>query len=756
MQFIKRNNTSDKNLSNSSDDVVNKQFDSLWNTVENLFEIFFIKKSKTDFTRNEVHELYTLVYQMVSLRNSTGIPFASKLYSLTKNYIVNYKNEIEMLSQEFSKKSEKDLLNFFLQETNKFGVTSKALNDCYLFLNKNYVQKVKDDYKKDETQERVYEIYDLCMIIWRSFLVKINNILLPLVLSFIREELIGFPSNVASVESFVNSLFTLDLDDEEHSFYNEMFGNEFFDLVCSFYSKESSLKFSEYSVSDYLKYVSEILKLEDKKLSFYSYFEFKNKLIHSMECFMIKDKLPEIVKELGNFIENEKYDDINIMFNLLINVENGHLTMVESFKNKLKDDIGKIVNSFENDTKLDDKFLVENYIEIYNKYNNIVKKYLYNDSLFVSSFINLFRFCFNSQNSRKIKISEILSIYINNILKKSAKFSNESEIESSLDKVVLLFELLEEKDVFLHFYIKYLSSRLLQDNSQSEDLENTMIYKIKNISGPNYTYKLEKMISDMKINKALDEDYKSYCEGLGVEYDTCVKVLNAGSWAISTQLSELALPKEIIAKMKLFETFYMSKFSGRKLSWENNFSKCELVLNHTKKYIIQCDIFQLTVLLMFGSNKKISFEEICKSTQMKTNKIIQTIKSLLVHKLLLTDVKDNQITNKNNFIFNNKFANQRLKFSILHKVNEMENREDKSADHASIDMNRKFVIQAAIVRIMKMRKVLEHSNLIAEVTKDIKSFKISNPSIIKQEIGVLMEKEYLERTEDKKSYRYLS
>ena len=73
-----------------------------------------------------------------------------------------------------------------------------------------------------------------------------------------------------------------------------------------------------------------------------------------------------------------------------------------------------------------------------------------------------------------------------------------------------------------------------------------------------------------------------------------------------------------------------------------------------------------------------------------------------------------------------------------------------------IQEDRSIAIEAAIVRIMKSRKKLEHALLVQEVMHSLRMFK-PNPAQIKTKIEHLIEKDYLERdAEDKNVYRYLA
>lgn len=55
----------------------------------------------------------------------------------------------------------------------------------------------------------------------------------------------------------------------------------------------------------------------------------------------------------------------------------------------------------------------------------------------------------------------------------------EAEIESVLDKTMVLFRFLQEKDVFERYYKQHLAKRLLLNKSVSDDSEKNMISKLK-------------------------------------------------------------------------------------------------------------------------------------------------------------------------------------------------------------------------------------------------------------------------------------
>ena len=75
----------------------------------------------------------------------------------------------------------------------------------------------------------------------------------------------------------------------------------------------------------------------------------------------------------------------------------------------------------------------------------------------------------------------------------------------------------------------------------------------------------------------------------------------------------------------------------------------------------------------------------------------------------------------------------------------------------AVDEDRKYVIQATIVRIMKARKTLKNQALIQEVISQISQRFTPKIQDIKKAIETLLEKEYIERAEGQRdTFNYLA
>jgi cullin 1 len=74
-----------------------------------------------------------------------------------------------------------------------------------------------------------------------------------------------------------------------------------------------------------------------------------------------------------------------------------------------------------------------------------------------------------------------------------------------------------------------------------------------------------------------------------------------------------------------------------------------------------------------------------------------------------------------------------------------------------VDKDRRYAIDAAIVRTMKSRKVLQHQQLVLEVVQQLSRMFTPDFKLIKKRVEDLIGREYLERDKDNPQlFRYLA
>lgn len=108
------------------------------------------------------------------------------------------------------------------------------------------------------------------------------------------------------------------------------------------------------------------------------------------------------------------------------------------------------------------------------------------------------------------------------------------------------------------------------------------------------------------------------------------------------------------------------------------------------------------------------------------------------------------------------FSSKRLRVplsSLLRRVPsaEAEQQRDSKETHALVETERKLLIQATIVRVMKARKTLPYQQLEVEVFTQVRARFTPNPAMVRKNVETLIEREYLRRDEssDQERYEYL-
>jgi cullin 1 len=137
---------------------------------------------------------------------------------------------------------------------------------------------------------------------------------------------------------------------------------------------------------------------------------------------------------------------------------------------------------------------VRKVIELHDKYLQYVSECFVNHSLFHKALKEAFEvFC--NKGVAGSTSAELLATFCDNLLKKggSEKLSDEA-IEDTLEKVVKLLAYISDKDLFAEFYRKKLARRLLFDKSANDDHERSILTKLKQQCGGQFTSKMEGMV----------------------------------------------------------------------------------------------------------------------------------------------------------------------------------------------------------------------------------------------------------------------
>ncbi|KAL4062116.1 Cullin, partial [Scleroderma citrinum] len=361
------------------------------------------------------------------------------------------------------------------------------------------------------------------------------------------------------------------------------------------------------------------------------------------------------------------------------------------------------------------------------------------------------------------KAPEFISLFIDENLKKGLKGKSEMEVDIILDKTITVFRYLTEKDAFERYYKNHLAKRLLLGRSVSDDAERGMLAKLKVECGYQFTQKLEGMFQDMKISSDTMKAYRRHLENTTApEVEISVTVMTSTFWPMTHSPATCILPEILMKSCRSFEQFYLSRHSGRRLTWQPSLGNVDVrVQFKARKHDLNVSTFALVILLVFedlGENEFLTYEDLQSATSMPDVELKRHLQSLACakYKILKKHPPGRDVESTDSFSFNHDFTCPTLKIKIGTISAKVETTEERKETKERIDEERQYQMEACIVRIMKDRKHMTHIDLVNEVTRHLASRFQPNPQNIKKRIEHLIDREYLERCADRKSYNYLA
>jgi len=535
--------------------------------------------------------------------------------------------------------------------------------------------------------------------------------------------------------------------------YQEAFETKFLISTERMYSAEGQRLMQEREVPEYLAHVQKRLHEENERLLHYLDHTTKRALISTVEKQLIGEHLTQILqKGLDPLIEENRIHDLKLAYNLLCRVKNGTQELCTWFCTYVKKRGRTIVIDPEKD-----KTMVQELLDFKEKLNNIVVTCFQNNEKYNNSLKESFE---NFINQRLNKPAEMIAKFVDSKLRAGNKEATEEELERLLDKIMVLFRFIHGKDVFEAFYKKDLAKRLLVGKSASVDAEKSMLSKLKQECGGGFTSKLEGMFKDMELSKDVNSAFKQYVVNMNnpelVNMDLTVNILTMGYWP-TYPATEVNLPAEMVGYQEIFKRFYLGKHSGRKLQWQPSLGFCVLrAVFPLDMKELQVSLYQTLVLLLFNGADELPFEEIKAATNIEDAELRRTLQSLACGKarVIQKNPRGKDVNDGDKFIYNKDFTNK-LKRIKINQIQLKETTEEQQATEERVFQDRQYQIDAAIVRIMKMRKTLTHNLLITELYNQL-NFPVK-PADLKKRIESLIDREYMERDKDTSNqYNYVA
>lgn len=577
--------------------------------------------------------------------------------------------------------------------------------------------------------------------------------------------------------SLLKSLLQMLVDVQDHTFYLTYFEKRFVEDSLEYFTSDANASLAAMDCAQYLQRVKHVIAQETDRTQHYLQLEVSgtvngHRIQNTINDAYLAPHISKILTGLNNaevyMLENDKFEDLQLMYTLLKRV-GGHPAMRDVLRAHVEGK-GKAIVTDEEYVKSKDKTFIQPVLDLKDKYDDILAKSFALDRDFRVTLSASYEAVIN----HTARAPEFLSLYVDDRFRKHTKESNETELEKTLDKVMVMYRLLKEKDLFEKYYKNHLAKRLLNGRS-AEDAERMMITRLKTDSGFQFTSKLESMFRDIKVSETAMESFKEQVrtekENTGKDplgnIDLSVSVLTTGSWPTQQQYT-CTLPPQLQACVDLFAKFYNRAHSGRKLTWQTNMGTADLraTFSSSRKEL-SVPTQQMIVLLLFNDSPTLTGKEIQSLTNIPFSELRRHLLTLTHARTPILTIAKPETTavegapaapedlENSRFSFNAKFTHKLVRIKIA-LVSQKETEAEREGTKSKMDEERTNIIDAAIVRTMKAAKTLDHNNLIAEVTRQVTKRFHPSVSHIKKRIESLIEREFLKRSDNRNTYEYLA
>ncbi|KAK7565715.1 Cullin [Phyllosticta citricarpa] len=625
---------------------------------------------------------------------------------------------------------------------------------------------------------------------------------------------------IKSCTYMLESLFEGMSEDVNQRLYVTSFEPKFLEASRQFYKAEGDRLLRESDAGGYCRHTSRRIREEVDRCKSTLSETTTQKIEKVVEEELIGNKIHDLIESDSGvkfMIANERLDDLGLVYDLNARVDARKKELVRAIQNQVVEmgsDINKAATTAaqaqpaqppvengdgDKSKKPAEKVTnqatvaaikwVEDVLVLKDRFDAIWRHSFKSDQGMQSALTKSFTEFINS--SAFPRSSEYISLFIDDNMKKGIKGKTEAEVDAVLEKAIILLRYIVDKDLFERYYKKHLCRRLLMSKSLSNEVEKQMISRMKIELGNNFTTKLEAMFKDMAISDELTNAFKTHITNLGdpdpKRVELAVNVLTSMTWPLESLAShsdedqksgknKCIFPAEVDRMKKMFEAFYGQRHSGRTLTWLGNMGSADIRATFPKvptkdgfrerKHEINVSTYAMIILMLFNNlaeGESMTFEEIQARTNIPRHDLARNLQSLAVApktRILIKEPMSKDVKPTDKFSFNAGFSSKfhKVKVGVVTAGNKVEGDKERRDTEDKNNDERRYCIEAAVVRIMKQRKELAHSQLVSETVSQLTGQFKPDINMIKKRIEALIEREFLERIEDASppAYRYLA
>lgn len=755
-----------------------------WTFIQPGLEHILGSQGDQGVTANMYMNCYTAVYNYCVNKSRTGqlpavglsgdnlsyLLAGAEIYLKLDNYLTMFIRQLKQLPDEL-------FLEFYVRKWTRFTIGAGYMDNVFNYMNRYWVQKERLDGRRD-----VFDVNTLCLIKWKLEMFQANaETLVDQVLELIEKQRNNeiVETNLISLAIKLFVALGIDVQDLKKNnlvVYIQNFEQKFLARTGEYYSKELVSFLLEHNVVDYMKKCETRLAEEQLRLNNYLEYHTKKLLVDVLNKALIEDHTQEMYAQFLTLLEQNETEHINRMFKLLSRVPKTLAPLAETFETYIKDEAAKKLNDLKLTTEeaaktgakpklaaLDPKLYINTLMEIYYRFNAVVALAFSKDPLFIKALDQACRFFVNKNPiatptpKSKCRTPELLAKYADGFLRGLAKESDTTDMNP--DILMTVFKFITDKDAFEEYYRRLLAKRLINGNSKLAEEEEAIIKRLQEENLIEYTLKMTKMFSDMK---ALDDLKAEIPVSLAIK-DFNPLVLAQLMWPFS--FSEDYLLKMAPELQPLFdkvEEIYYNKHTGRQLRWLWNHGRAELKANLSRKgkppFIFTVSNIQLMILMCFNHQLLYTMAQLWDRVGCSRAIFEAHLMPLTKYKLLDQLPANPEAFSDDATLFTivDEYKLKKLRVNFISAIKNTEAKQEEDDAVKEIAETRKNHLALVIVRIMKGRKQLKHTDLINEVmTQSMSRFQALMIDI-KRVIDSLIEKDYIARIDGGQAYEYRS